>query len=115
MKVAILKDENTEVQYCCPLENKKYLISLGYVFVKYCEFDKLSEKCKKMLSEFLPNKNFDFIKNNWLPIFTTRIQQNKFDKQMKNDCLYFENELKSIEFWNTCSIKNSGYLKALVK
>lgn len=114
MKIAKLQDKNTFVVYCCPINKMDYLVSIGYTLVGYTDLQILEDKAIKMLNEFKPSKDFDFIKQNWLPIFTTANMRKNFDNQTKQDSINFAYELKQEEFWNPGKIKTNGYLNALL-
>lgn len=114
MKIAKIQDKNTLVIYCSPINKVDYLVSIGYQLAGYTEYEILEDKAKQMINDFNPIKDFDFIRNNWLPIFTTNNMRNKFNKQMNIDSKIFENDLKLAEYWNPGSIKTNGYLNALI-
>ena len=114
MKVIKIKDSFTNVVFCCPSNKLDYMLSLGYTFEGYTNFDTLENSVKKMLVEFSPKSDFDFIKMNWLPIFTTQKMRINFNAIQKNDSINFEKELKDVEYWDPGKIKTNNYLNALI-
>lgn len=86
--ISKLQDKFTKVIYCVPNNKKDYLLSLGYEFVG----------------------TTDFIKMNWLPLFTTQKLRNKFDMQTEKESKLFEIQLKNTEILEPGKIRNHGVL-----
>ena len=111
--ISKLQDKFTKVIYCVPNNKKDYLLSLGYEFVGTTDFNILESKAQNMLNEFENkkfDKDFDFIKMNWLPLFTTQKLRNKFDMQTEKESKLFEIQLKNTEILEPGKIRNHGVL-----